>query len=87
MGHIVAIIFRLRIFVIPVSEEARVLFDIKSTVKSSSVLESTLHKKHSSIYYHAVQWEVAVGNMVVEWIEKILNIANEYTKILSDIHG
>ena len=76
----------LRMFGIPILEETRVLCDNKSTVKTSSLLESILHKKNISIAYCDVQWAVAAGIMVVVWIENIVNITDTFTKSLSDMH-
>ena len=55
----------------------------KSVMDSSSKLESTLNKKHNSIAYHLVRWNVAAGVVRIGWIEGILNIAYALTKILA----
>ena len=72
-------------FGIPVEEETKVLCDNKATVTTSSKIESTLNKKHSSVAYHAVQWAVAAKIMIVGWIDTTLNLADTFTKRLSAV--
>ena len=86
MEHIVALIFKQRTFGISILYETRVLCDNKIKVNSSYLLESKLHKKHRYIYFHTVQWAVAVGTMVVGLIQTSLNISDAFTKTLSAIH-
>ena len=63
--------------------EAIFLNDNKSVVDSISKLESTLNKKHISITYHLVIWNVAASVAGIVWIERISNIADALTKILA----
>ena len=70
-------------FGIPIDGELRILNANKSVVDSSSKLESTLNKKHNSIAYHLVRWNVAAGAVRIGWIEGILNKADAFTKILA----
>ena len=81
--HIISIRFKLRMFGIPIDGESLVLNDNKSVVDCSSKLESTLNKKHSSIAYHLVRWNVAASVIKIGWIEGISNIDDALTKILS----
>ena len=57
--------------------------DNKSVVDSSFKLESTLNKKHNSIAYLLVIWNVAAGVVRIGWIKGIFNIADAFTKILA----
>ena len=59
--HIISLRFKLRTFGIPIDGEARVLNDNKCSVYSSLKLESTLNKKHISIVYHLVRWNIAAS--------------------------
>ena len=86
MENIVALRCKLIMFGIPILEETSLLCDNNSTLKSSSLLESKLHKKDIYTAYHAVQWVVAAGTAVVRWIDTSLNIADAFTKRLSCIH-
>ena len=69
-------------FRIPIDREARVLNNNKSVVHISSKLESTLNKKHSSITYHLVRWNVASDVVRIVWIEGISKIEDALTKRL-----
>ena len=81
--HIIGLRFKLRMFGIPIDVEAIFLNDNKSVVDSSSKLESMLNKKHISVAYHLVRWNVASGVVRIGWIEGISNIAEELMKIIS----
>ena len=81
--HIIGIRFKLMMFGIPIDGEARILNDNKSVVDSSSKLEHTLNKKHSSIAYHLVRWNVAAEVVRIGWIEGISNMADALTKRLT----
>lgn len=81
--HITALRFKLRMFGIPIDGPADVLCDNESVVKNASKLESTLNKKHSSIAYHYVRWNVAAGITRTIWIPTDENLADPYTKRLS----
>ena len=60
-----------------------VLCDNESVVKNSSRIDSTLHKKHVSIGYHAVRWAVAADIIRVGWIPSKQNIGDTMTKVLT----
>ena len=83
MEHIVALRFKLRMFGIPIDGPAKVLSDNMSMVNNCSRLESTLNKKHSSIAYHAVRMAAAAGVIKTAWIDTNENIADAFTKRLS----
>ena len=81
--HITALRFKLRMFGIPFEGPTNLLCENESVVKNSSILSSTLNKKHSSITYHSVRWNVAAGVIRVAWIDGEYNLADAMTKRLS----
>ena len=80
--HITALRFKLRMFGIPIIDATKVLCDNGSVVKNSTILSSTLNKKHSSIAYHSVQWHVAAGVLKIAWISTDYNLAHPLRKRL-----
>ena len=70
-------------FGVPVEEPTMMFCDNKSVVNNSSILSSTLNKKHNAIAYHAVRWAVAAGIIQVAWIDTIWNLADAMTKRLT----
>ena len=81
--HITALRFKLRMFGVPVESPTSVLCDNLSVVRNSSLLSSTLNKKHSSIAYHSTRWHVAAGVIKVAWINTDDNLADAMTKRLT----
>ena len=81
--HITALRFKLKMLGVPVNDPTKVLCDNESVVKNSSLLASTLNKKHSSIAYHSVRWNVAAGVIQVAWINTHMNLADAMTKRLT----
>ena len=81
--EISAVRYKLRMFGVPLDGPTSVLCDNESVVKNSSRIDSTLHKKHSAIAYHAVRWAVAAGVIRVAWIHTTKNLADAMTKSLS----
>jgi hypothetical protein len=68
-----------------------VFCDNESVVKNSTNVESVLNKKKSSIAYHYVRWVVAAGVITVTWgvitvtwIKSEENLADVFTKRLSE---
>eukprot|EP00804_Cyclotella_cryptica_P001277 CCRYP_012759-RA/>CCRYP_012759-RA protein AED:0.48 eAED:0.48 QI:0/0/0/1/0/0/2/0/67 len=55
-----------------------------SVVINTSKPESTLKKKSTSICYHAVHEAVAMGEAVVAHIPTKKNLADLFTKVLSE---
>lgn len=78
--------YKLRMFGIPIvnDEPTHIFCDNESAVKNASVYESTLHKKHASLAYHYVRWNVAAGVCAVSWIKGSDNLADPYTKRLPE---
>ena len=83
LEHITSLRFKLRMFGVPILESTKVFCDNESVVKNSSILSSTLNKKHSSIAYHSVRWAVAAGIIKVAWINTFYNLADAMTKRLT----
>jgi len=92
---IVHLRFKLRMFGVPLCREppsesnpegrdlpAYVYCDNQSVVKNSTLIESTLNKKHSSLAYHYVRWHVAAHIISLSWISTHDNIADTLTKSL-----
>jgi len=80
--------FKLRMFGIPLDvnkPETRILCDNEAVVKNSSKVESTLHKKHSSVAYHFARWNVAAKVCLIGWIPTGQNIADAMTKVLPEV--
>ena len=78
--------FKLRMFGIPLQDghATNVLCDNESVVKCSSRMESVLSKKHSSVAYHYIRWAVAASMITVAWIDTKENLADAFTKRLSE---
>ena len=82
MEHITALRFKLRMFGIPVIDSTKILCDNANVVKNSTILSSTLNKKHSSIAYHSARWHVAAGVAKIAWINTDYNLADPFTRRL-----
>ncbi len=54
-------------------------------MNNSSKLESKIHKKYSSVAYHATRWAVVAGSIRVGKIHRDENLADAFTKRLSAI--
>ena len=74
---------KLRMFGVPIDEPTKILCDNKACVDSSSKVESTLNKKHSSLAYHATRWAVAAGSVKIGKIDTKENISDALTKPLT----
>jgi hypothetical protein len=78
-----ALIYKLRMFGVPIEGETRIMCDNESVVKSSSHAESTLKKKHCSVAYHRVRETVARGKTLIYYEKSESNLADLLTKPLS----
>ena len=78
-----ALIYKLRMFGIPISGPTRILCDNDAVVKSSSFPESTLEKRHCSIAYHRVRESVASGKMLIYYENTNSNLADLLTKVMN----
>ena len=82
--------YKLRMFGIPLlidhetgkAKATEVMCDNESVVKNSTMVESTLNKKHNSIAYHYARWNVADGVVQLSWINGDINLADLFTKRL-----
>ena len=75
--------YKLRMFGVPLSGPARVFCDNESVVKSTTIPESRLKKKHNSIAYHRVREAVAAGIVIIYYESSETNLADLLTKVLS----
>jgi hypothetical protein len=83
-----ALRFKLRMFGVPISEEypaTHIFCDNEAVVKNSTKVESTLNKKHSEVAYHFTRWNVAAKVCSLAWIETGFNIADAFTKRLTQM--
>ena len=80
--HIIALIFKLRMFGVDIDGPAIMLNDNEITVNKISMVKSTPTKKHSSISYHLIRQNAAAGVVNIEWILIAYNISDVLTKIL-----
>ena len=78
--HIMALCFKLCMLGIPVVDSTKILCDDESVVKNSSILSSTLNKKHISIAYHFVRWHLVSGVIKVAWIDTNANLSDAMKK-------
>ena len=77
-----ALLYKLRMFGIPVEQEVRILCDNQSVVKTSTNPEAWLAKKHNSIAFHHVR-ECVASKMILIYHEKgETNLADILTKVL-----
>mmetsp|Transcript_22865 Transcript_22865/g.32238 ORF Transcript_22865/g.32238 Transcript_22865/m.32238 type:complete len:180 (-) Transcript_22865:228-767(-) len=76
------LIYKLRMFGVPLSGPARMFCDNESVVYSSSFAEATLRKKHSSVAFHKVRESVAAGKFLIYYEKSESNLADLLTKVL-----
>jgi hypothetical protein len=75
--------YKLRMFGVPLAGPARVFCDNESVVKTTTIPESRLKKKHCSIGYHRVRESVAAGAVLIYYETSETNLADLLTKPLS----
>ena len=75
--------YKLRMFGVPIDGPANVLCDNQGVVKNTSIPESVLNKKHVSIAYHSVREAAAAGILRVGKEDTETNLADLFTKQLS----
>ena len=61
----------------------QIFCDNETVTRNSTLVESSLKKKHSSIAYHYVRWNVAAGIATIAWIPSGENLSDRFTKILN----
>lgn len=79
-----ALRYKLQMFGIALEGKIDILCDNDSVVKSSSIPESVLSKKHTSICFHRVREAVASGILWVGKVHTSENLADLLTKQLSN---
>jgi hypothetical protein len=75
-----ALLYKLRMFGIPVENPATVYCDNKSVVINATVPTSVLSKRHNAICYHRVREAQAAGIISVLWIKGSTHLADLLTK-------
>ena len=78
-----SLIYKLRMFGVPIEGEARIFCDNESVVNSSGNPETVLKKKHCSVAYHKVREMVASGKVLIYYEHSSSNLADLLTKPLS----
>jgi hypothetical protein len=76
--------YKLQMIGFAIDEPIDVLCDNNAVVKNSSIPESTLSKKHTSICYHRVREAVAAGIIRVAKVHTSDNVADVFTKCLTN---
>jgi hypothetical protein len=74
--------YKLRMMGIPIEGPANVLVDNETVMKNSTILSSTLQRKHNAICYHYVREAVASNIMRIAHIPSEQNLADMFTKML-----
>ena len=77
------LIYKIRMFGIPIQGEARIFCDNQAAVKSGSNPDTRLQKKHNSIAFHQVREAVAGGWILIYHENSQSNLADLLTKVLS----
>ena len=75
--------YKLRMFGVPIDDNAQVFCDNESVVTNCTYLESTLKTKHCSIAYHRIREYIASGMMLVFYEISESNLADLLTKSLN----
>lgn len=81
--YITALRYKLQMFGVPMQGPTKVLCDNKSVVTNSSVVDSSLNKKHCSITYHTVCWAVAAEIILIGKIGTKHNLSDAFKKRLT----
>ena len=76
--------YKLRMMGVPLEGPTLMYCDNESVTKNALVPESTLSKKHNAICFHKVRESVAAGWIQVGWIKSEKNLADLFTKVLSN---
>ena len=82
--QIEALRYKLQMFGIPIEGPTNVFCDNKAVFKNTSIVDSTLKKKHTSICYHRAREAVAACMMRVAKEGTATNLADLFTKPLTD---
>ena len=82
--HIEALCYKLWMFGIPIEGPTNVFCNNEAVFKNTSIPDSTLKKKHTSICYHRAREAVAACTMRVAKEGTATNLADLFTKPLTD---
>ena len=82
--HVEALCYKLWMFCIPIEGPTNVFCNNKAVFKNTSITDSTLKKKHTSICYHRAREAVAACTMHVTKKGTATNLADLFTKPLMD---
>ena len=82
--HTEALRYKLRMFSIPIEGPTNVFCDNEAVFKNTSIPDSTLKKKHTSICYHQAREAVAACTMRVAKEGTATNLADLFMKPLTD---
>ena len=82
--HIEALCYKLQMFGIPIEGPTNVFCDNEAVFMNTSIPDSTLKKKHTSICYHQAREAVATCTMRVAKEGTATNLADLFTKPLTD---
>ena len=82
--HVEALRYKLRMFGIPIEGPTNVFCNNLAVLKNTSIPDSTLKKKHTSICYHQARELVAAHTMRVAKEATTTNLADLFTKPLMD---
>ena len=82
--HVEALRYKLRMFGIPMEGPTNVFCDSEEVFKNTSIPDSTLKKKHRNICYHWAREVVATRTMQVAKEGTATNLADLFTKPLTD---
>ena len=77
-----ALMYKLRLMGVPIDGPTYMYCDNMSVVNNTTIPESILKKKSNSTAYHAVREAVAMGEILIAWINTDNNIADVMTKAL-----
>ena len=83
--HEEALRYKLQMFGIPMEGPTNVFCDNEAVFKNTSIPDSMLKKKHTSICYHRAREAVATRTMRVEKEGTATNLADLFTKPLMDL--
>ena len=78
-----AIIYKLKMFGVPINGATQVLCDNDAVIQSSLFSESTQKKRCCSIVYHQVRESVAANKMLIYYENTNSNLANLLTKVMN----
>ena len=78
-----ALVYRLRMFGVPIQEETRMFCDHMSVVNSGPRPDCRLKKKHNSILFHKIREAVSTGEILINYEISETDIVDLLTKELS----